>query len=186
MGSFYTNVTVLGASIEDVRGVAVGEAFAAGTAEDVVVFAAADDEGHAVTAPLLAGALDRTVVVASVFDDDLLHVEIVDAGGLRGSVTAPDPVALFGLDDEMLADLQEDAAPSGPPLTAESLVQVIGRGDAARAAAVLAGDYVFATDRHAELLAALDLPLVAAGHGFRYLDGDPSERPPGVQLLGDD
>lgn len=181
MGSFYTNVTVVGVSVDEVSelGIGVGPAFAISVGDDVVVFAAADDEGSAVSAPVLARLLDRLVIAASVFDDDLLHLEVWRSAGLLGSITAPDPSEVFGEDVEMFEDLaDEEAGGYGPSLSPGQLVDALGRGDAARVDEVLGRSYVFATERHLDLLDALELPLIAAGTGYRYLHQSPDDRPP--------
>jgi hypothetical protein len=44
-----------------------------------------------------------------------------------------------------------------------------GRGNPDRVIEVLSGEYVFATERHRDLLEALALPAFAAGWGLSYL-----------------
>lgn len=177
MGSFYVNVTLLGVGLDAVREAWPGPAFAYEESGDVVLFAEADDEQHVVTAGPLSEMLGCVAVGVGVHDDDICFWNVYRSGELVVSGALPDPVEYFDLDEELVADMSELAGDVAemvaPPPDAEALVDAIGRGDVAALRAALAGDVVFASDRHRAVVTALGLPPGAVGWGYRYLAQDP-------------
>lgn len=176
MGSFYANVVVVGATVDQVAAVVPGPALLAADGDVVAAFCAAD-EPQPTTAAALAAALGCPVVAAAVFDDDLLVVE-AHGQGRAVELAVPDPDELFG-DDE------PTGGPGPGPAEAAALVAVVGRGDPDAVAAVLGADVLFASDRHGQLLGALGLPTWAAGWGHRYLSEEPGAFPgPALVAVG--
>lgn len=192
MGSTYSNVTLLGVSVADVRAVSPRPAFYLSDGDAVVVFAAADEEGQ-FSGEALSQALGCIAFTASVFDDDVLFMQVHDHGRSVVDGAVPDPAVIFGIDADLLAELEPsmlkgDAVPASPvgPGVPEpaSLVGAVGRGDADAVRAALDDDYVFASERHAALVAALRLPSGAVGWGYRYLSRDDTgDRGPAVTKL---
>jgi hypothetical protein len=82
------------------------------------------------------------------------------------AAAVPDEIAeAMGMDDDF---------PSADPAR---LVEVLGRGNAATAAQVLASEAIFVSDLHADLATALGLPAWAAAHGWGYMDAGESVIP---------
>lgn len=181
MGSFYCNVTLLGADLDEVRAIAPSPAFLVSDGGAVVVFAEVDDEGAPQSGQRLSSALNCVAVSIGVHDDDILMVEIHDRGSSLISGAVPDPAEYFGVDLETFAEMEPAgsadgaamaASGSGGTVDAEAIVRALGRGDTGAVRAALGDDFVFATERHEVLAKALGLPLVAVGWGYRYLAGD--------------
>jgi hypothetical protein len=189
MGSSYLNLTVVGATADAVIG-ALGDTVALVATERegaVAVFPA--DEMAPVLGRRLSAALAAPVVVAMVFDDDVLNLSTWVDGELADELCVPDPAVVFGPEmadmaaqaaAEMaefgdLADMGIDLAAMGalpgasPGHDAQRLVDLLGRGDAAAVGQALAKDQTFASDRHFEVAAALGLPTAVAGWGYGYL-----------------
>lgn len=159
MGSFYGNVTLIGIDPDVVEAALDGPAFAYADGNKVVVFAAADDPSPQ-SGARLSGALDCVAFSVGVHDDDILFFEVHRSGHALMAGAIPDPAEVFDMGE-----------PADPPDAAE-LVAALGQGDPVKTAAALAGDFVFASERHAALADALGLPAGAAGWGYRYLDQD--------------
>jgi len=183
VGSFYGNVTLLGATLDDVRAVSPRPAFllADADADAVVVFAEADDEGAPRSGEALSAALGCIAVSVGVHDDDILFFEVHDTGESIVSGAVPDPAAYFGFDADMLADLDPSmldgleppqSSNTGGPPDAAALVAAIGRGDVDAVSAAFEQEFIFATERHDALASALGLPRGAVGWGYRYLSRD--------------
>jgi hypothetical protein len=187
MGSFYANLTVVGATPELVIGSLSGqEAFVSQLQGGTVgVFPADEENGWPLLGQHLSVALRVPVVGALVHDDDILNVLTWHGGELVDDLCVPDPVDVFGPEVAGMAaeiaefgDLAEmgiDAAAMGwgpgasPGHDAQRLVDLLGRGDPAAVRRVVEADYVMATERHADLAEALGLPTAFAGWGYRYL-----------------
>jgi hypothetical protein len=181
VGSFYGNVTLLGANLDDVQAASPRPAFLFADGDAVVVFAEVDDEGALRSGADLSAALDCVAVGIGVHDDDILFFEVHDRGEPAHSGCVPDPAAYFGLDADMLADLDPSliegmevpgSADTGSPPDAAALVGAVGRGDVEAVRDALERDFVFATERHQALALALALPSGAVGWGYRYLSKD--------------
>src|SRR5580765_1157535 len=93
VGSFYSNVTLLGAKLDDVQAVSPRPAFlfADADADAVVVFAASDDEGAPRSGEALSAALGCIAVSVGVHDDDILLFEVHNTGESIVSGAVPDP-----------------------------------------------------------------------------------------------
>lgn len=168
MGTTYANVTVIGADLDAVV-TALGDATALVTdaaAGLTVVFAEADEEasrfGEGLTAAALSAACGCDALEVSVFDDVILQYRLYRHGAEAdvGVVATPEAV-----------ELAELAGGSLPVPDAGRLVDRLGRGNEALARRALSTEEPIerASDRHAWLVEALDLPRCAPGWGFRYL-----------------
>jgi hypothetical protein len=166
--STYANVTVIGAEPGAViSGLGAGPALVtAPVAGMTVVFAAADEEaarfGEGLTAARLSADCDCDALEVAVFEDDLLQYRLYRRGAEIDLGVVATPVAL---------ELAEAAGGTLPAADAARLVDRLGRGDAALARRALSPDEAIggASERHAWLVEALDLPRCAAGWGYRYL-----------------
>lgn len=168
MTTTYANVTVVGA--EQAAVVAALGSGAALVTETVagmtVVFAAADEEafrfGEGVTAAAVSAACGCAALEVSVFDDQILQYRLY-----RGGVETDVGVVATSV----AVELAGRAGGSLPEADAGRLVQRLGRGDEAltRRALSVTEPLERASDRHAWLAEALDLPRCAAGWGYRYL-----------------
>ena len=179
MGSTYANVTVVGAELEAVRALLAGSgALLAASGSDVIVFHPHDDGeglGTGTTATQLSAALGVPVIDAVVFDDDFLQLLVLVDGAVAVRAVAP-PTGAEIL-SEMAGDvgeLPEDDIGSGLTSAEEAaaLVAAIGRGDIAQLTAALDANNVFATQSHHGVFAALGLPTIASGWGYRYIVKD--------------
>jgi len=168
----YANVTIVGADHA-----AVVEALGPGPAlvtdavgGMTVVFAAADEEatrfGEGLTAAALSAACGCAALEVAVFADDILQYRLYRQGAEVDLGVVATPVAL---------ELAEAAGGTLPAADAGRLVDRLGRGDAALARRALSPDEPIggASERHAWLVEALDLPRCAAGWGYRYLAAYP-------------
>ena len=172
MTTTYANVTVFGTPHEEVvAALGVGPALVTDTVDGItVVFAAADEEvanfGEGVTAAALSAACGCRALEVSVYDDQILQYRLFDRGAEAGVGVVATPVAL---------ELAELAGGALPVADAARLVEALGRGDDALARRALSADDPIGTasDRHAWLVEALDLPRSAAGWGYRYLRSFP-------------
>ena len=173
MGTFCTNITLVGVDpsvVEPLLIEAGRPAYVGGWDGHTVVFdeaGEAQDGSHASLAADLSARLGCVAVAALNHDDDILYLQVFEAGTVRGEyhsqpeAFAEDPDAPGG-DERWLLGLDPAA-----------LVALVGRGDPDRVAAIAAGDAVFAGDVHHALLTELGLPLAACGFGYRYLsNGD--------------
>jgi hypothetical protein len=175
MGSFYANVTVVGAGVDAVKEVLAGSgAHLAAVGDDVVVFSEGHEEplGGEEIAVRLATALGVPVVDVAVFDSDfaVIHVVAPD-GSLAAAATAPPNGA------EIMGEMAGDSSmvPGAGVSTADTaaaLVAAVGRGDAAKVKHALEADNVFADESHHGIFAGLDLPTVGVGWGHRTLEQD--------------
>ena len=146
----------------------------------VVVFADIDDDGAPLSGAGLSEALGCVAFSAGVHDDDIFFFEIHDRGNKLISGAVPDPFAYFGIDPDVVAEMDPDMIePFGPvgdgggeSPDPGSLVAALGRGNEAELRAAFTADFVFATERHEAIVSALSLPKHAAGWGYRYLSND--------------
>jgi hypothetical protein len=178
----YANVTVLDADPAAlVAALGPGPALVTATeAGMAVVFAAADEEaarfGEGLTAAALSAACACTALEVAVFDDpgdvggspalDILQYRLYRRGEEIDLGVVATPVAL---------ELAEAAGGTLPAADGGRLVNRLGRGDAALARRALSPTEPLggASERHAWLVEALDLPRCAAGWGYRYLAAYP-------------
>lgn len=193
MGSFYGNVTLLGTNLDAVRAASPRPAFAFTDHDAVVVFAEQDDSGAPRSGASLSGALHCVAFSVGIHDDDIFLFELHDRGRCVTAGAVPDPAEYFGIDAEMLDDidpsmLEGQEAPTlpggGGPPDPSSLVEALGRGDVDALRSAFAADFTFASERHEAITAALRLPTGAVGWGYRYLsnDRDSYRGPPLAQL----
>jgi hypothetical protein len=164
----YANVTVLGADhAAVVAALGDGAALVTETTDGMtVVFAAADEEaarfGEGLTAKVVSGVCSCSALEVSVYDDQILQYRLYRQGDEADVGVVPTPMAV---------QLAEQAAGSLPVADAARLVGRLGRGNEqlARRALSAAEPLERASDRHAWLVEALDLPRCAPGWGYRYL-----------------
>ncbi|HYT38589.1 MAG TPA: hypothetical protein VEN99_03715 [Acidimicrobiia bacterium] len=171
-GTTYANVTVLGPAQDEIVAV-LGDSPAL-VSETIggmtVVFAAADEEAHqfgeGITAARLSAAGGGDALEVSVYDDAILQYRLFRHGEEIDLGVVATPVAV---------ELAELAGGALPLADAARLVERLGRGDEALARRALSSDEPIGTasDRHAWLVEALDLPRCAPGWGYRYLTSFP-------------
>jgi len=176
MATTYANVTVVGADHDAVLAAAAtavgdGAALVADTVDGLtMVFAAADEEaarfGEGLTAAALSDACRCRTLEVSVFDDAILQYRLYRDGAELDVGVVATPVAV---------ELAELAGGALPEADAARLVERLGRGDEALARRALSSDESIglASERHAWLVEALDLPRCAPGWGYRYLTSFP-------------
>lgn len=162
MGSFYVQVMVLDVPLEQIRPHVAGPAFLASSGPAVFVFAESDDEGDS-SAEALTSSLACRALTVGVHDSDVLSYDVHDGGQRVAGGVVPDPAEYFGGEADEAYEAPDAAA----------LVRALGRGDVTAVAAALSSEFVFAEERHAALLEALDLPGIGSW-GYRYLDDDPA------------
>lgn len=176
MSATYANVTVVGVAddavvtaLDAAAGARAGRGPALVTATiggSTVVFAAADEEaarfGEGLTAAALSRACRCAALEVSVYDDEILQYRLYRDGAEVDLGVVATPMAL---------ELAERAGGTLPPADADRLVERLGRGDPALARRALSSDEPIAraSERHAWLVEALDLPRCAPGWGYRYL-----------------
>lgn len=168
MGTTYANVTILGAEhAAVVAALGDGAALVTETAGGMtVVFAAADEEaarfGEGLTAAAVSAECGCLALEVSVFDDEILQYRLYHRGLEADVGVVATPVAV---------ELAAQAGGALPGPDAGRLVERLGRGDErlARRALSAAEPLERASDRHAWLVEALDLPRCAPGWGYRYL-----------------
>jgi len=122
----------------------------------------------------LSALVDGDIVAFSVFDDDVLACGLCRHGQVVAEVTVPsleDYVGISADELELMAEFMGEAPPgAGNADDPLGFVHGVGRGDVRQALAVLSDAYgedrVFATDRHRDLLAALELPTAIAGWDY--------------------
>jgi hypothetical protein len=181
VGSFYTNITLREADAAKVAAALRGRsAFVASTATDCVVFDAEcekqDPELLRSVGAHLSRSLRSPALAVMNHDDDVLVYMLFRKGKLLNEYNSNPGFFEDGPD-----------APVGGD--ASKLCKALGCRDVARVAQVLQESndtdrFVFASDRHLELVRALQLPEVAVGLGFDYLDrGETSPALDEVQLV---
>ena len=178
MGSFYTNVTLVGvdaAPVLEWLATQSRRAFVAIVGPDLVVYDEAgesQDGSHAALAAELSTIFATSALAALNHDDDILFLQAFDQGALVGEYNSqPD---YFGDDGD--ADGPGGSDPGS--LDGATLVTLFGRGDAAAVQAVLDEDAVFASEQHLAVVEQLGLPLAAAGFGYTYVSN--GEHPDGL------
>ena len=172
MGTTYANVTVLGAEHDAVvAALGAGPALVTDSEEGTtVVFAASDEEaarfGEGLTAAALSAACDCAALEVSVFDDEILQYRLYHRGAETDLGVVATPRA---------TELAELAGGSLPVADAGRLVERLGRGNESLARRALSTTEPLerASDRHAWLVEALNLPRCAPGWGYRYLTSFP-------------
>ncbi len=174
MGNFYANYTIKGASQK-----AVADAFAGRNAVIapealgcVVVYDEASDMMNSVDEELgtrLSGDLSCGVLGMSNHDDDVLVCQLFQNGEKADGYNS-DP-------DYFDMGAEAPAGPSGG--RAEILCRAFGSDSVARVAEILDGaQYVFAFERHQDLVKALGISDHAVGFGHRFISA--GELPEGL------
>lgn len=172
MGTTYANLTVVGAGQEAViAALGAGPALVTDTVDGLtLVFAAADEEaarfGEGLTAAALSDVCGCLALEVSVFDDEILQYRLYRGGAELDIGVVATPRAV---------ELAELAGGALPVADAARLVERLGRGNAGLARRALSSDEPIetASERHAWLVEALDLPRCAPGWGYRYLTSFP-------------
>ena len=170
MGSFYTNVTLRGpeqvAVVNALRG---REAYVTPRLGEytVVYDAECEEQDPEVLVALAAGLsaeLECPALATMNHDDDVLAYWLYVNGDLEDEYNSmPD----------YFKGLEEPTTPAGG--IADKLADLFG-GDAAeiertlRASSLDDEGYVFAVERHADLVEQLGLPECAVGYGYTYLE----------------
>lgn len=188
VGAFYSNLVVVGSNGDEVLAALAGTTAlcSTGEAEPIAVF---PDDGDGMidsAAAALSARIDANILAATVHDDDLLICSVWRNGEVVAQAIVPDPAVVFDFDPSDVEGFDDAVGAPGVAPTVESVeavVDAIGRGDRARAIEVLTDDYALATERHRDLLAALDLPTFPAGWGHRYLNGSDSDGYDGPTLI---
>ncbi len=165
MGSFYVNYTVRsGDQAAVVKSLKGRSAYVTPVKDGAVVVtdeAAETQEIDAVreVGELLSTSLKTQVLAVLNHDDDMLWVGLFDKGRLT---------------DEYNSSPDYFEGGTSPPTggDARKLCTAFGRGDREKEldAVLKKKDYVFANERHADLVQALGLPDFAVGCGFKYLE----------------
>ena len=188
MGTFCTNITLVGAdpvAVEQLLVDAGRAAFVGSWDGDTVVYderGEAQDGSHAALAQELSAVLGCVAVASLNHDDDILYLQVFERGEVRGEYNSAPDYFDDGGDgmavgpDTAIDDIPRIGLAAGPDpqrwllgLDPATLVRLVGRGDADRLAGIAAGDALFASDLHAEILDELGLPQAACGTGYRYL-----------------
>ena len=169
MGSFYTNVTLVGIDAAPVIELLESQgrrAFVGIVGPDLVVYDEAgesQDGSHAALAAELSTIFATKSLAALNHDDDILFLQAFDEGTLVGE---------YNSDPDYFEDMGGGPGEAGS-LDGAALTALFGRGDAVAVQALLDEDAVFASDQHAAILDVLGLPAAACPFGFNYLrDGD--------------
>lgn len=173
MGSFYTSHTLRGPSQAEVLAFLKGRVAYVSRDERGFV-TVLDEECESQDGAVLSrvGAQLSTHFRCPVFavlnhDDDILYFELFEDGKKTDEYNSSPSYFDDGDDDDFADDQANDDQPKGG--NAQRLATVFGTADASKIEAVLRkGDYVFASERHGDLVAALSLPSHSVGVGFTY------------------
>ena len=132
-----------------------------------------DGEALAALGASLSEQFKCPVLAVLNHDDDILYFELYENG---------DQSDEYNSNPAYFNDEAEDDAPSGG--SAARLASAFGATDSGSVETVLRkSDYVFATERHQHLAAALGIPEYSVGIGFRYAaEGDPRVSQGGYSL----
>lgn len=179
MGNFYTNLTIKSGDRAAVLAALQGRsAFVSPVQQGCIVIwdEECEDENDASgLAADLSSDLRAPVLVVTNHDDDVLWLQLWVRGDEVDSYNScpsyfddSDITPPEGGDAEALC-----AAFGGSPERVEEVLRAWSEDDED-------GGYVFETERHADLLAALGLPPSAAGSGYRYLEQ--GEAPRGLEM----
>jgi hypothetical protein len=184
MGTFYANLTVLGApadSVEETIREQGRDASVVESGDAVVVLDGhfLQDDGLEVLGRALTGDRGVTALAAVVLDSDVLILQLFAGGDVVDTyISSPRALAAMrGELDDSDEDFEEDAPDPATGGDAAMYVRTLGRGDAAALHAALhlppppdpEGDdddwdgWLFAEERHAAVIQALDLPDTDAG-----------------------
>ncbi|HVA51091.1 MAG TPA: hypothetical protein VNH11_32420 [Pirellulales bacterium] len=173
MGNFYVNHTLRGPSQQAVGEALLGRSAVVTPMRDgcVVVFdEQSDDQDPDAISRLgerLSRQFDCPVLAVLNHDDDILWYQLYVGGELIDEYNScPD---YFEADESFDGD--EPGGPSGGD--AEKLCRAFGAGNVAAVEKVLrsSGDdsYVFAVERHQDLVQALGIPSFGVGAGYRNI-----------------
>jgi len=166
MGSFYTSHTIRGPSQKQLlEWLADRSAYVSTTDRSVTTVLdeeceSQDGESLASLAQQLSEHFKCAVLAVLNHDDDILYFELYENGEKTDEYNSSP--AYFG--EEV-----EDDGPAGG--NASRLAAAFGASNQESVEAVLRkSDYVFATERHRDLFAALGLPAASVGLGFSYVE----------------
>jgi hypothetical protein len=170
MGSFYTSHTLRGPPQAEVLARLKGRSSYVSTSErsfTTVLDEACESQDIEELAALGANLSEHfkcPVLAVLNHDDSILYFELYESG--KKSDEYNSNPAYFG-------EEAEDNGPSGG--NAALLAAAFGASDTNAIEAILRGsEYVFATERHQDLAAALGIPEFAVGIGYTYAEaGDP-------------
>jgi hypothetical protein len=175
VGSFYTNVTVVGAPAKKITKWLKKEGrrgFVASDSRCSIIFDAQAEKQDGSNGALgrdIATAFRCLTIAVTVHDDSVLYFDVYQgAQHVDHYDSAP---GYFTWDGE-----GDPAEPEGG--AAVELVRLFDSGDPEMVEEILRGKYDFDHDRHLALLTQLRLPPLAHGYGYDYLaEGD---YPPGA------
>lgn len=170
MGNFYTNYTLRGPSPQAVVTALAGRSAIVTPVKDgcVVVFDEVSDEQDTKVITALAARLShelRCPVLAVLnHDDDIFWYQLYLSGELADEY------------DSSPGYFEEAAEPSAPKGgDAQKLCNAFGASAVTEVESILRRSsfdddgYIFAVDRHAELVRALGIPSFGVGAGFEYV-----------------
>ena len=175
MGSFYTNVTLRHAAVDEV----VRALEAAGRSAFVspavngccVVFDAAAEEQDAAELERLVKPLSKRLRCAAlavlIHDDDLLYYALFESGRMTDEYNSRPDYFESGTRPPEGGAARALAAAFDAHARAGDVERILHRGE-----------YAVETERHAELVEALGIPEAAVGTGFNYISE--GELPPGL------
>ncbi|MCP3934212.1 MAG: hypothetical protein GY708_02440 [Actinomycetia bacterium] len=177
MGGSYQQMMILETTLDAAAAALAGhKGWIAAEGDVVVLFL--DDAGDPLRHDLpraVSESVDSPIVRCSIFDDEVLTVEVWRQGRFLADATTHDTAEYMGLSPEELEGLEdvdfsalgfEAAEASG----AEAFVSTIGRGDQAAAVAALSNaQHTYHPEPQEQLLLALNLPTFAIGYDYGYL-----------------
>jgi hypothetical protein len=175
MGAFYVNYTIRGADQEAVKDVLAGrKAFVLPIQNGCIVVSdkTSDDQDQDEIARLatqLSATLRSTVLAVLNHDDDILWFQLYEGGDLVDEYDSAPDYFDFSARDEI-------APPKGGD--AKKLCAAFHCQEVSTIEDVLRKDYVFATERHKDLINLLHLSPYAVGYGYRDLAA--GHRPDGL------
>jgi hypothetical protein len=170
MGSFYVNYTVRSADQLAVVKCLKGRSAYVTSVKDgalvVVDEAAETQEADAVreVAELLSTSLKTAVLAALNHDDDMLWLGLFENGRLTDEYNSAPAYFDGGTDPPTGGNARTLCAAFGRTGKEKEVESVL------REASTEEDGYVFAMERHADLVEALGLPAFAVGCGFNYVE----------------
>jgi hypothetical protein len=159
MGASYGSMIVFGIDADEIAARVPRPAFISTASGSSAVFSRADDEFES-TGAAVSAAVQGVTLSVLVQDSDMLAYLVHRDGVEILQSMAPDPAMMFGDEMSEFPGIRPDG---------NALANAVGRGDSDVLQSILTGDYTFAEERHADLLAALGLPAEWARWGYRYL-----------------
>jgi hypothetical protein len=166
MGNFYVNYTVRSSDTAALYDALRGRAAAMTPIDNqcIVVFdktsESVEPSAVALLAQRLSQATNAPVLAALVYDDDVLMLFLCEHGMLKDSYCS-NPDFTGDVEQKWAGDAVKLAAAFGVNET-ERIDRILRKSPSDE------DGYVFETDRHAALVAALGLPTAAVGYGYGY------------------